>query len=408
MLWIVLESTAAGYLPGYAGLAATPPSGPLADPLPTLSQLAQGGVQFDAIYAAYPESIKGLYSQLCSTVPAAHTTASHYAQARRPCDSVAARFAASGYDTAMFHSGWFAYLGMQDIVRERGFALLKDAGDIGGRYQTSFGVDENSTVEQLLAYFDARPPGQPAFVMYLPIAGHHPYRSPGPQQGRPQPFGTDSELAHYRNDLYLGDQALARLWQGLAARQRLQRMAIVVSGDHGEAFRQHPGNFGHTLFLYEENVHVPLYLIVPGITDVPPFRSPAGPRHSRAPGSVLDIGPTLLALAGIAPGGPAAPGQSGRSLLHDGEAAARGDLLWPHFLSDHALFQLGLRHGDYKFIDEPDSGRAQLYDLRRDPEEQHNLASTQPRRVEHYRAHLRAWAKRQRLLLHAAPAPGAR
>jgi arylsulfatase A-like enzyme len=431
VLWIVLESTAARYLPAYAHRLHAGPTDAeaTADPMPTLSRLAAGGVQFDAIYAAYPESIKGLYSQLCSTVPAAHTTAPHYAQARRPCDSVAARFAAAGYHTAMFHSGWFAYLGMADIVADRGFALLKDAGDIGGRYQTSFGVDEGSTVDQILAYFDARPPGQPAFVMYLPIAGHHPYQSPGPkprppgsaagptdatpatpdtgsdQAGRPQPFGTDSEIAHYRNDLFLGDQALARLWQGLAQRGRLERLAVVVSGDHGEAFRQHPGNFGHTLYLYEENVHVPLFLIVPGITDAPAQRPRGGPLHIAQPGSVIDIGPTLSDLAGLpAPSRDRPernpPGRSGRSLLSDGKSASLGDLAWPHFLTDHALYQLGLRHGDYKFIDEPESGRAQLYDLRADPDERVDLASTDPERVASYRAHLRAWATRQRLLLH--------
>lgn len=36
--------------------------------------------------------------------------------------------------------------------------------------------------------------------MYLPIAGHHPYRSPGPAI-RPRPFGEQTELDCYRNDL---------------------------------------------------------------------------------------------------------------------------------------------------------------------------------------------------------------
>lgn len=422
VLWIVLESTAAQYLSPYAGqerAVSGEGGGVTADPMPTLTQIAASGVQFDALYAAYPESIKGLYSQLCSTVPAAHTTAPHYAQARRPCESVAARFAAAGYHTAMFHSGWFAYLGMQEILNDRGFALLKDAGDIGGRYQTSFGVDEASTVEQILAYFDARPSGQPAFVMYLPIAGHHPYQSPGPrprpvangttdpaasaEPERPQPFGTDSEIAHYRNDLFLGDQALQRLWAGLERRGRLQHLAIVVSGDHGEAFRQHPGNFGHTLHLYEENVHVPLFVIVPGITDAPTWRAQTGLAHVAQPGSLIDIGPTLVALAGLPEGRRNEPARSGRSLLQT--AAAVSDLAWPHFLTDHALYQLGLRHGDFKFIDEPESGRAQLYDLRADPDERTDLASTQPDRVASYRAHLRAWARRQRLLLHAPAQP---
>ena len=42
---------------------------------------------------------------------------------------------------------------------------------------------------------------------------------------------------------------------------------FVLFGDHGEAFGQHEGNFGHTLFIYDENVRVPYVIAAPGLTE---------------------------------------------------------------------------------------------------------------------------------------------
>jgi glucan phosphoethanolaminetransferase (alkaline phosphatase superfamily) len=61
VVMISLESTAAQYLSLYGGEY---------DVMPNLSALARRALVFDNAYAVYPESIKGLYSVLCSTFPA--------------------------------------------------------------------------------------------------------------------------------------------------------------------------------------------------------------------------------------------------------------------------------------------------------------------------------------------------
>ena len=100
----------------------------------------------------------------------------------------------------------------------------------------------------------------PFFVTYLPIAGHHPYATT--TRG---PFTDPGELGAYKNALLEADRSVAALLDGLRERGLDRRTLVVVFGDHGEAFGQHPGNFGHTQFIYEENVRVPL--IVAGLTD---------------------------------------------------------------------------------------------------------------------------------------------
>lgn len=369
VVWINLESTAAQYLPAW---------GAARDPTPYVSALGRGAWTFEHVYAAYPESIKGLFAMLCAAAPAAHTDADRYTEARRPCEPIAARLRDAGYRTALYHSGWFAYLGMQGIVDARGFDALVDAGGVPSRFRSSFGVDETSTVDRALAWIDAGPKGRPFFLMYLPIAGHHPYNAPGPPD-EPRPFGRGSDFDEYSNDLARGDRAIARLVDGIRARGLDGRTLFVIVGDHGEAFRQHAGNFAHTLFLFEENVHVPLFVRAPGVTDAP----------LRAPqiGSTIDVAPTVLALLGL----PAPARWQGRSLLDPAPGVAR-------FFVDQAVWQAGLRSGPWKLLLDMETGRAQLFHLPTDHAEEHDLTPEQGARVRRYREHLAAWAVRQRSL----------
>jgi arylsulfatase A-like enzyme len=368
VVWVILESTGARYLRPY---------GAERDPTPHLSRLAERALVFQSVYAAYPESIKGLFAMLCASYPAPFTKAAAYAAARLSGTCIAQAFRDAGYRTGLFHSGRFAYLGMNDVVQGRGFERLEDAASIGGPFVRSFGTDDRSTVHKLLAFVDEVPRGERLLLVYMPIAGHHPYRAPG---DGPRPFPETSDFDRYLNDLYAGDAAFGELVAGLEARGVYDQSLWIVVGDHGEAFLQHPGNVAHSLYVYEENVHVPLVIAIPGVT--------GEPRHVPQIGSVVDIPPTVLGLAGI----EVPRSMQGRSLLAPDPGSAR-------FFVDHALLQLGLRHGRFKLIDEPDTGRIRLFDLGVDPLERDDVAARHPARVARYRAHLRAWVDAERAKL---------
>src|SRR6185369_14205292 len=125
---------------------------------------------------------------------------------------------------------------------------------------SSFGVDEPAAVERMLHWIDSIPENQPFFLTYLPVAGHHPYATP--EAG---PFPNDSEFGDYLNALHYGDHSLGVLLEGLRARHLDENTLFVFFGDHGEAFRQHDGNSGHSMFIYEENVRVPYIIAAPGL-----------------------------------------------------------------------------------------------------------------------------------------------
>jgi glucan phosphoethanolaminetransferase (alkaline phosphatase superfamily) len=365
LVMVSLESTAAQYLPVYSPL-----DGADHDPMPNLTALARKALVFDNAYAVYPESIKGLFSVLCSTFPAFDSRPEEYANLK--CRSVASVLGDAGYRTAMFHSGRFGYLGMESIIRHRGYQTLEDAGDIGGNHNSSFGVDEPATVARMLAWVDGLPRGQHFFLNYLPIAGHHPYATP--ERG---PFDGTEEIDQYRNALHYGDVSLGALIEGLRARGLEENTVWVIYGDHGEAFRQHEGNYGHTFFLYEENIHVPFLIAAPGLM--------RGQERVHKVVSLADTAPTILDLMGMLP----PSNYQGRTML---DATPRMAL----FFTDYSLGLLGLRDGRWKFSYEIGSERARLFDLERDPRERSDVSAREAARVSWYGQVVRGWSSAQK------------
>jgi len=370
LVMVGLESTAAQYLSLYGGEY---------EVMPNLNALARRALVFENAYAVYPESIKGLFSVLCSTFPAFDSEPEEYANLE--CRSVASVLGDAGYRTAMFHSGRFGYLGMESIIRHRGYQTLEDAGDIAGSHNSSFGVDEPATVARMLAWIDALPRGQHFFLTYLPIAGHHPYATP-----EPGPFAGTTEIDQYRNALHYGDVSLGALIEGLRARGLDENTVWVIYGDHGEAFRQHEGNYGHTFFLYDENIHVPFLIAVPGLL--------RGLQQVRKVVSLVDTAPTILDLMGIAP----PRNYQGRTML---DAAPRMAL----FFADYSLGLLGLRDGRWKFVYEIGSGRAQLFDLERDPREMSDVSAREAARASWYGQVVRGWCNAQKGYIARAAIP---
>jgi lipoteichoic acid synthase len=366
VLVIVLESAGAEYLQLYHAAS---------DPMPNVTTLSARSIVFDNAYAVYPESIKSLFTMLCGRYAAFDVPVEAHAAA--PCTSIASVFGGAGYRTALFHSGRFGYLGMDSLVAHKGFDILEDAGAIGGNVHSSFGIDERSTVRRALDWIDTLGSDQPFFATYLPVAGHHPYLTN--EQG---PFPADTEINRYLNALHESDAAVGDLLSGLRRRHLDSRTLVMVVGDHGEAFGQHAGNAGHTLFIYDENVHVPLMIAVPGLD--------AGVRSATV-ASAVDLPPTLLDLAGLAR--PSA--YEGASLLDPGSRMAL-------FFTDYSLGFLGLRDGCWKNIFAVDSGRSSLFDVCRDPGETADLSAGQVARVRAYQSRLETWSTAVRKSLREA------
>lgn len=165
----------------------------------------------------------------------------------------------------------------------------------------------------------------------------------------------------YDQEVFFTDLWVGKLLDWVDTQPWAEKTVVMISADHGEAFGEH-GRFRHAYELYEEFVHVPLIVRVPG----QPGRVIDEPR------STIDIAKTAVELLG-AKHFPA--DMKGESLVPElfGESPKARDVFCD--LPEDTLNKRrrALIHGHHKLIAFEDGVRYELYDLEKDPGEKENL-----------------------------------
>ena len=128
---------------------------------------------------------------------------------------------------------------------------------------------------------------EPFLGIYWSFIPHYPYADYGPEF-RILP-GVTRRQAYY-NNLRTLDTQLQRVYEHLVQTGMADRTILVIVGDHGEAFGQHPGVWSHTFGFNEEMFRVPLLFWQPKL--IPP-------QVITFPTSHVDILPTLLDILGF-------------------------------------------------------------------------------------------------------------
>jgi arylsulfatase A-like enzyme/HEAT repeat protein len=317
-----------------------------------LDALGARGVVFDNAYAQAPHSS---YS-LCSLMTSEYLHETLELGHAPPQATLPRLLTAAGYHTAAFYTlGIFHTAGEQLALYEEdafGFAL-HDHQDRPAEQMTDRVLTE---IDRTVARGE---PSSLFWVHYFDV--HEPYEA--------TTLGT-SDMDRYDSELLATDRAIGRLVR--SAEQRLKKpVVIVVTADHGEEFHEHGGVY-HGSSLYQEQVHVPLIFVAPGV---------AAARRA-APVESIDITPTLLALLGV-----------------ERAPTMRGIDLRPAFLgraSERPVFSAVIHKKmavswPYKLIADLRFGSFELYDLVRDPGERDNQADREPRRLRSLRGEIYAW-----------------
>ena len=193
-------------------------------------------------------------------------------------------------------------------------------------------------------------------------------------------FGTDYSDV-YDNSIRYVDDTLARLYRVLFEAGQLERTIIVVTSDHGEAFRER-GYEGHARKVYRESTETPWILSLPFAID------PGVAIRSRTYN--VDVWPTVLDLLGL----PAMGEVDGRSRRDEILAAMRSEPI-PETASEPGFAHLdqtwgnaelrpmptvAVVDGPYRYVlsHEPHGGtREELFDATTDPAELEDLSASE-------------------------------
>jgi choline-sulfatase len=307
---------------------------------PHLAALADAGRTFVRAYAPVPVTLPSHTTVLAGVLPLTHGLTQNGTR-RVPDDLplMQERFAARGYATAAFVSATVldARYGLA-----RGFTRYEapppGAAERPGR----------ETAMRAAEYVRTLPVERSSFLWVHFYDAHAPYAPPA---------GTDAPTP-YDGEVRAADDALGVVLDALRTAGRLERTLVCVTADHGEGLGDH-GEDEHGMFLYEEAIHVPLVLSLPGAA------WSDGGRDDRL-ASLADLAPTLLNLCGLDP----LARSDGLDLLgrerHDGVYA---ETHVPH--ESHGFAPLFARiEPRWKYIEAPE---AELYDLVADPHEANNV-----------------------------------
>lgn len=242
---------------------------------------------------------------------------------------------------------------------------------------------ENNKDKPFFLYF-------PEFAVHLPLQAKKPIIAKYKKRIRE---GMAQTNAIYAAMIESMDDTVGRVRRKLDELNLSDKTVIVFASDNGgrvPTTSNLPLRVGKGS-CYEGGTRVPLIVYWPHVTE---------------PGSVcdtpvisMDFYPTLLEIVGEKKA--AKKGIDGVSLiplLKQNGKLKRDELFWhyPHY--QH--YQLGgttpygaIRKGDFKLIEFFDDMRVELYDLKTDIGEQHNLAESMPKKVEELRKRLHEWRK---------------
>ena len=362
---------------------------------PFLDSLAPSGFVFERAYAQAPWTNPSIASLFTGRYPAQHGVVTFSAALDPGEQTLAESLAADGYATGAFIANGLV---SKNLGFSQGFerfdaywAKPKTVKD-----QWSMKPRANEVNAHALEWLDAERKGADRpFFLYLHHFEPHPPFTP-PESALKVTFGdrpvpaldvisasigflpflkqddpvVRDFIATYDAEVVSVDREIEALFGQLAARGLLDDTIFVFTADHGEELLDH-GGAGHGHSLYEELIHVPLFVRWPrGVT----------PGRSDRPMQLIDVAPTLLDLLGRPPS-PGFAGSSQAALLRAAPTSkASGESLDPaKAFSDIAALRdpakpsktghrLAVIDGSRKTI-ERDDPPALFFDLAADPGE---------------------------------------
>lgn len=260
---------------------------------PFLDRLMEDSVTFDQFFSNGAQTYHGLFAALCSSLPR-HGIAAIKARYANDYLCLPSLLQRAGYRTEMVigqnrdrnHSRFGLFMarnGLDELVDETAFPA--SAPRLG------LGLTDGALVDRLLTQVRAlRAANRPYFLAALTMSTHHPFAVP---DTHPDVRALRTQPDRYLPALRYSDVELERLFTTLQREGLLRDTVVLVLGDHG----RHEGSDGALAQRAAGHFLSPLALWVDASLRPPGYRARAVPGLA----SQVDLAPTILGLAGLAP-----------------------------------------------------------------------------------------------------------
>ena len=185
------------------------------------------------------------------------------------------------------------------------------------------------------------------FLFFHTFEVHDPYSDPHEifAEGIADTEKMRKNVALYNGKIRLVDDYIGLLYAALKRIGLDRKTLFIITSDHGETFYERGGKDGHGYSVYDEQLKVPLIMIMPGLI----------PENIRVEPQVrlIDIFPTIMDILGL----PAGENIEGKSLrlffegrVEDRIAFSEGTRLWN---SINKIDPTSIRTNGYKYIEYP-------------------------------------------------------
>jgi choline-sulfatase len=363
---------------------------------PAIDALAARGVRAEQAFATAPITLPSHASLFTGLYPSRHGARHNGMRVKANVPTLAEMLRARGFATGAFIA---AFPLDRRFGLDRGFDVYGDTLPRGTDGRPRNERSGQSVVDEALAWVTRTQPqtqagananatasasasangnasggtSKPLFLWVHLFEPHAPYEADASMGAGGHSTIGRGMSDRYDDEIARADRQVARIVDAFGPRRA--STVFIVAGDHGEAFGEH-GEVGHSLFVYDSTLRVPLIFAGPGID------SGDRPYVDRRPVSLVDIVPTVMQLtAPTKPGGTGTMDAEvdGLSLLPL-SAEQRGREIYAESFAP--LLDFGwsplraMRSGNDKYIAAP---KPELYDVTADPAESRNLIASPER-----------------------------